>query len=189
MIGANSADIGNSFAKSVDEVFAPFGAHKTQAMAAYGAGPSSDPRAVGSAVGMDKGMVEPARFTASAFAAQGLRAYEYRFSYVADSMKGEWKTGAPHATEIPYVFDTVKAKYGKDLTAKDAAVAKDANRYWANFAKTGDPNGPDLPHWPAYTAKGDGIMDFRPDGTSVGGPDPWKARLDVAAAAAEGAAN
>ncbi len=189
MIGANSADIGFSFAKSVDEVFAPFGARKAQAMAAYGATPTSDPRAVGSAVGMDKGMVEPARFTAAAFAAQGQKAYEYRFSYVADSMKGEWKSGAPHATEIPYVFDTVKAKYGKDLTAKDEAIAQAANRYWANFAKTGDPNGPGLPHWPAYTPKGDGIMDFRPDGTPVGGPDPWKARLDVAAAAAESAAN
>jgi para-nitrobenzyl esterase len=189
MIGANSADIGFSFAQNVDEVFAPFGARKAQAMAAYGAGPGSDPRALGSEVGMDKGMVEPARFTAAAFAAQGLKSYEYRFSYVADSMKGEWKTGAPHATEIPYVFDTVAAKYGKDLTPKDAAVAKAANTYWANFAKAGDPNGPGLPHWPAYTVSGDGVMDFRPDGAPVGGPDPWKARLDVAAAAAESPAD
>jgi para-nitrobenzyl esterase len=189
MIGANSADIGFSFAKTMDEVFAPFGARKAQAMAAYKAGPTSDPRVVGSEVGMDRGMVEPARFTAAAFAAQGLKAYEYRFSYVADSMKGEWKSGAPHATEIPYVFDTVSAKYGKDLTPKDEAVAKAANTYWANFAKTGDPNGPGLPRWPAYTASGDGVMDFRADGTPVGGPDPWKARLDVAAAAAENTAN
>jgi len=189
MIGANSADIGGSRAKTLEEVFEPFGARKAQAMAAYQAGPASDPRVVGSEVGMDRGMVEPARFTAGAFAAQGLKAYEYRFSYVADSMKGEWKTGAPHATEIPYVFDTVSAKYGKDLTAKDEAVAKAANTYWANFAKTGDPNGPGLPHWPAYSATGDGLMDFRADGTPAGGADPWKARLDVAAAAADGAAN
>ena len=184
MIGANSADIGFSFAKTMDEVFAPFGARKAQAMAAYGAD-KGVPQAVGSAVAMDQMMVEPARFTAAQFAAQGLKAYEYRFSYVADSMKGEWKSGAPHATEIPYVFDTVSAKYGKDLTAKDATVAKAANTYWVNFAKTGDPNGAGLPHWPAYNASGDGVMDFRADGTPAGGPDPWKARLDVAAAAAD----
>ena len=184
IIGTNSADIGFSRAKTVDEVFAPFGARKAQAMAAYGAGPTSDVRVVGSAVGMDQGMGEPARFTAAAFAAQGVKAYVYRFSYVADSMKGEWKTGAPHATEIPYVFDTVAAKYGKAVTAKDEAIARAANTYWVNFAKTGDPNGGGLPHWPAFAA-GDGVMDFRPDGAPVGGPDPWKARLDIVAAAAD----
>ena len=186
IIGTNSADIGFSRAKTVDEVFAPFGARKAQAMAAYHAEPASDVRVVGSAVGMDQGMGEPARFTAAAFAAQGLKSYVYRFSYVADSMAGEWKTGAPHATEIPYVFDTVAAKYGKDLTAKDEAIARAANTYWVNFAKTGDPNGPGLPRWPAYDAAGSGVMDFTSAGAPVGGPDPWKARLDVVAAVADG---
>jgi para-nitrobenzyl esterase len=185
IIGTNSADIGFSRGKTVDEVFAPFGARKAQAMAAYKATPTSDVRAIGSSVGMDQGMGEPARFTAAAFAAKGEKAYVYRFGYVADSMQKDWKSGAPHATEIPYVFDTVAAKYGKDLTAKDESVARAANTYWVNFAKTGDPNGPGLPHWPAYTKAGSGLMDFQADGKPVGGPDPWKARLDVVAEAAD----
>jgi para-nitrobenzyl esterase len=132
---------------------------------------------------MDRTMEEPARFTAAEFARQGLPSYEYRFSYVATSMRKQWP-GAPHATEIPYVFDTVAAKYGKDLTPADEATARAANAYWANFVKTGDPNGPGLPRWPRYDPATDGIMDFTPHGPK-GGPDPWKARLDLTAAAAD----
>jgi para-nitrobenzyl esterase len=182
MIGANSMDIGFSFARTMDELTTPFGAGRAKALAAYDPSGSGDVRAVGAKVAMDKMMVEPARLTAQLIAAQGLEAYEYRFSYVASSMRSQWP-GAPHATEIPFVFDTVAAKYGKDLTPADEATARAANAYWANFAKTGDPNGPGLPHWPAY-GKGDEIMDFTPDGPK-GGADPWKARLDATAEAAD----
>jgi len=130
---------------------------------------------------MDRMMIEPARFTAAIFAKQGLPAWEYRFTYVAESMRQKWKVGAPHATEIPYVFDTVAARYGDKLTPADESVARTANAYWTNFAKTGDPNGPGLPQWPRYDAKTDGIMDFGANGQAAGGADPWKTRLDVTA--------
>ena len=185
MIGANSADIGFAFFKTMDEALAPF-ADKAAARAAYDPGNTGDVRATGFRIAMDKMMVEPARFTAKTLAAQGLPAYEYRFSYVATSMRQQWP-GAPHATEIPYVFDTVSVKYGKDLTPQDEATAQAANAYWANFARTGDPNGAGLPHWPAYQAGADGIMDFTADGPR-GGPDPWKARMDLTEAAATTAA-
>ena len=123
---------------------------------------TGDVRAVGSRMAMDRAMVEPARFTAASFAAQGLPAYEYRFSYVATSMRGQWP-GAPHATEIPYVFDTVRAKYGKDLTEQDEAIARAANAYWANFARTGDPNGPGLPPWPRFTGTDSRVMRLKTD--------------------------
>ena len=183
LIGANSADIGFSFARTMDEVMAPFGANAATARAAYDPSGKGDVRAVGAAVGADRGMIEPARFTAKTLAGQGQPAFEYRFSYVARSMRSQWP-GAPHATEIPYVFDTVAAKYGKDMDPADEATARAANAYWVNFARTGDPSGPGLPRWPAYDAKTDPIMDFTPDGP-VGGPDPWKARMDLTEAAAQ----
>jgi len=32
--------------------------------------------------------------------------------------------------------------------------------YWVNFAKTGDPNGPGLPPWPAFTESAQATMYF-----------------------------
>ena len=178
MIGANSADIGFSFARSLDEVFAPFGPQAAEARRAYDPDNTGDLRAIGARVAMDRAMIEPARLTAKLFAAHGLPAYEFRFSYVAESMRKTWVTGAPHATEIPYVFDTVAAKYGKALTEQDAAVARAANLYWANFAKTGSPGGTGLPDWPRYDPGRDVILDFTPTGPQAVA-DPWKARLDL----------
>lgn len=187
LVGATSADIGFGFQRTKDEVFDQFGPARDAAKAAYDPTGDRDLRVVATEAAMDKMMVEPARFMAQAISAQGLPAYAYRFSYVADSMQGEWKTGAPHATEIPYVFDTVKAKYGDAVTAKDAAIAKAANTYFANFAKTGDPNGQGLADWPAYAVKADVLMDFGADGVARAKPEPWKARMDATAAAAEAA--
>lgn len=175
--GANSSDIGFPKAKTMDEVFAPFGGSRNQAEQAYNPNHSTEVWAVGSAIEADKAMVEPARFIVRQMSGAGMPVYEYRFSYVATSMRKQWK-GAPHATEIPFVFDTVAARYGKDLTLEDEKTAQAANEYWANFAKTGNPNGAGLPEWPRYNAKQDMLLNFSEQGP-VAVPDPWKQRLDL----------
>jgi len=182
IVGANSADIGFSFARSIDEVFAPFGANADKAKAAYDPQKTDNVREVGTLVAMDRMMVEPARFIARTVAAAGQPAYHYRFSYVAESMRAQWP-GAPHATEIPFVFDTVQARYGKDLTPADKAAAEAANAYWVAFAKTGDPNGDGRPKWPACAGACDTLLDFANSGPAPG-QDPWTTRLDLTAGVA-----
>lgn len=177
MVGANSMDIGFGRAKTKDELFAQFGANSEKAKAAYDPDGSGKLPLVIMLVSADQMMIEPARYVAAMASAAGQPAYEYRFSYVAESMRKQWP-GAPHATEIPFVFDTVEARYGKDLTPADKATAQAANAYWVNFAKTGNPNESGLPAWPAYTAQGDILMDFSSTGP-VAKPDPWKVRLDM----------
>jgi para-nitrobenzyl esterase len=178
MIGANSMDVGFLRAKTLDELYAQFGPDAAEARRIYAAPPGADVRAVAFEAGGDRMMVEPARAIARLLSARGQPVYEFRFSYVAESLRKS-TPGAPHASEIPYVFDTVAARYGKGLAPADEAAARAMHRYWVAFARSGTPRVSGQPDWPKYRAATDLIMNFTDRGP-VAGPDPWKERLDLA---------
>lgn len=182
LAGANSAEFGFTTAKTIDEVFAPFGSNAARARAIYNPQNLTNVWAVGSLIASDRMFVEPARFTVRVMRAAGQPAYEYRFSYVAESLRAQQK-GAPHASEIPFVFNTVAARYSEKLTASDKAAAEAAHAYWVAFVKTGVPKPAGRPDWPVYDAARDILMNFKADGP-VAEPDPWKERLDLIEAAA-----
>ncbi|HEU5352239.1 MAG TPA: carboxylesterase family protein [Terracidiphilus sp.] len=177
IIGGNSADIGFPLWHTLPEIWSAFGPQAKQAQAAFDPTGKATAMMVGFRIAGEMMMLEPARFVAGTLAGDGVPSYEYRFSYVAKSLQGKWP-GAFHASEIPYVFDSVAVKYGDALAPSDAAIAKQANEYWLNFAKTGNPNGPGLPHWPAYHSASDELMNFTEHGP-VGEADPWKKQLDL----------
>jgi para-nitrobenzyl esterase len=73
---------------------------------------------------------------------------------------------ATHAVEIPYAFDNLKAhKYSWDPT--DIRLAHIMSTYYANFAKTGDPNGLGLPPWPVYHPADPQRMVFDENGADI----------------------
>ncbi|RYE65196.1 MAG: carboxylesterase family protein, partial [Oxalobacteraceae bacterium] len=92
--------------------------------------------------------------------------------------------GAGHASELPFVFDTVHARYGDKTTQADQATADAAIGYWVAFATSSDPNTVGLPQWPKNTRRGNQILDFTNAGPKAV-VDPWQARLDVIEAAAQ----
>jgi len=179
MIGANNREFGflPMPPAAVEGMLARFGAAKDEVLAAYDPEKTGGLGEVGIGLASDGAMVEPARLLARLAATASQPTYVYRFSYVASSLRPGTK-GALHATEIPFVFATVRAKYGDATSPEDQAMGEAANAYWTAFARTGDPNGDGRPKWPAYTAKDDILMDFAPSGATPK-PDPWKARLDV----------
>lgn len=56
--------------------------------------------------------------------------------------------GAFHTSEVPYVLNTLN-RSDRPFTEADRRIAATLSSYWANFATSGDPNGPGLPRWPA----------------------------------------
>lgn len=178
MIGVNTDEIGRVDANSLQALWASFGPDAAAARAAYDPDGRRTLDEVSSVVGSDQWMVEPARAIARLLSARGQRVYEYRFGYVASSLR-KTVSGAPHASEIPFVFDTVAAHYGKATSRADKAMGRKVHRYWVAFAKTGRPDPAGLPAWPEYHASSDRLMSFTNHGP-VPEADPWKQRLDLA---------
>jgi para-nitrobenzyl esterase len=76
----------------------------------------------------------------------------YYFTWETPAQGGRLKT--PHTMEIPFAFDNVKIFERLTGGGADAmALADKVSDAWIAFARTGDPNTPKLPHWPAYDAK------------------------------------
>ncbi|MGH8216667.1 MAG: carboxylesterase/lipase family protein [Rhodanobacteraceae bacterium] len=65
---------------------------------------------------------------------------------------------AVHSGEIEYALGNLSTNRVYAWTAADRKVSATMEGYFANFIKTGNPNGDDLPTWPAATRKDGGLM-------------------------------
>jgi para-nitrobenzyl esterase len=60
--------------------------------------------------------------------------------------------GAFHGAELWYVFNTLDRRPDFGWSEADRALATQMCAYWANFARSGDPNGGGLAAWPRFDA-------------------------------------
>ncbi|HTU33937.1 MAG TPA: carboxylesterase/lipase family protein [Candidatus Acidoferrum sp.] len=101
--------------------------------------------------------------------------YRYEFDDALPQSAGHPSQGAYHSSEIEFVFEALPSK-NLPWRAGDEKLSDLMSSYWTNFAKTGDPNGPGLPHWPVYSPTRFDVMhlSFQP----AAEPDAHRARYE-----------
>jgi para-nitrobenzyl esterase len=80
--------------------------------------------------------------------------------------------GAFHTGEVPYMLDSLWMIPDRPITDQDRRIADQAAQYWANFARTGNPNGPGLPKWENFTENADRVMEIGDNMGMVTPPAP-----------------
>jgi len=88
-------------------------------------------------------------------AAHAPSVYTYNFDIAVDPSLSATFLGATHGAELAYVFQT-STRFNADQTATSDLI----QRFWTNFARTGDPNGGSDPEWPTYDADADRRMNL-----------------------------
>lgn len=159
-----------------------YGDRAAQALAAYGPldGPG-DPRlgSLGDQVANDLTFRCPALTVAAHQAATGAPVWVYHFDRGPrdaqdhpDSIHPQGHPGSvhhlghparvTHGSDLRFIFEDLPA--GPDSAPDSASV----QAYWVNFARTGNPNGPGLPTWPAFREADGDYLIFSENGPREG---------------------
>ncbi len=101
--------------------------------------------------------------------------YRYRFERAPPTDFFGVARGSYHSADILYVFGSFDAQPQVPWTPTDREISDRIQSYWTNFARSGNPNGPGLPLWPAYAAKGDWPVMYL-DTQSAAHADDFRAR-------------
>jgi para-nitrobenzyl esterase len=96
--------------------------------------------------------------------------------YFDQPLPGSGLAGASHGAEMIYVFKHLKQRT-LPWRPEDYQLAEAIAGYWVNFAKNGDPNGSELPVWPAYKDGEPTVMYFKDKPYT--GPVPKLERLQT----------
>lgn len=95
---------------------------------------------------------------------QNVPTYEYYFSKTNNILSNY------HAGELPYAYGNLWRHPGL-YDEEDYALSEVMQKYWVNFAKTGDPNGPGLPLWEMRSESQDKLLQLDTEIKMIDDPD------------------
>jgi para-nitrobenzyl esterase len=98
---------------------------------------------------------------AQAMTKTGEKSYLYSFTYVDPSKRS--RLGAHHGEELFFLSDSFPADW--EHTSEDNHLGELLRGYWAEFAKTGNPNFDGAPRWPDFDSNSSEYFEI---GTHVG---------------------
>jgi len=113
------------------------------------------PYAYAKALG-DAAFTANARRSARWHAEAGFPTWRYFFAYATRGAQLSG-LGATHGAEIPFLFGTLPFL---SATREANHLSQAMQAYWAAFARTGRPEAPGLPAWPAYDPRRDNVLIF-----------------------------
>jgi para-nitrobenzyl esterase len=101
---------------------------------------------------------------------RGAPVFAYRYDW--ETPEGGGHMRSPHTIEIQFVFSNIKIAGPLISKMPEAyALADKTSSAWVAFARTGDPNTPKLPKWPAYSAASRDTMLFNNECRLESDPD------------------
>jgi para-nitrobenzyl esterase len=139
-----------------DQARTRFGEKAEQFLRLYPAGSDADAGRAQVRSARDGALVSLQQLASQRAATAKTPAYLYYFEH-AIPWPEHPQYGAFHTGEVPYVFNNL-AILKRPWTPVDRRLAEQTSSSWVRFARTGNPNGPGLPSWPAFAPNAPAVM-------------------------------
>ena len=163
------AQAGITAAQYVAQIRSTYGANADAVLARYPVSAYPAPFYALAAVTTDSGIACAVNYSADITAPQ-VPTYREEFNDpTSPTLYGFQPPGIDmsnaHSAELAYLFDFTLGY--RPLTAYERALSYQMIRYWGSFARNGNPNVPNQPHWPRFTTATHRALVLRPSGDTV----------------------